>query len=99
MLRISDGSDGCTLPVRVHPGAKRNAINGIHDGALKISLTTPPTDGRANEALIGFVADILRLPKARVSLVSGQTNRSKVLRITGLNAEEVRTLVSPDLVV
>ncbi len=99
MLRLSDSSDGCVLAVRVHPGAKRNAITGEHDGALKISLTTPPTDGRANEALIAFLAEKLRLPKARVALVSGQTNRSKVLRITGLNAEEVRTLLSPDLLV
>ena len=51
-LAIRDSSDGCTLPVRVHPGARRNAITGIHDGALKVSLTTPPTDGRANQTLI-----------------------------------------------
>ena len=99
MLRITDSSDGCVLSVRAHPGAKRNAINGIHDGALKVSLTTPPTDGRANEALIAFLAEKLRLPKARVALVSGQTNRSKVLRITGLNAVEVRALLSADLLV
>jgi hypothetical protein len=42
-LAIRDIPDGCTLPVRVHPGARRNAIAGIHDGALKVSLTTPPT--------------------------------------------------------
>jgi uncharacterized protein len=99
VLHVADSSDGCVLPIRVHPGAKRNAIIGEHDGALKISLTTPPTDGRANEALIAFLAEKLRLPKARVMLVSGQANRSKVLRITGLNAEEVRTLLSPNLTV
>jgi len=97
MLRITDSSDGCVLSVRAHPGARRNAITGIHDGALKISLTTPPTDGRANEALIAFLAEKLKLPRARISLVSGPTNRSKAFRITGLNAEEVRTLLSPDL--
>jgi hypothetical protein len=99
VLRVTDSSDGCVLQVRAHPGAKRNAVNGVHDGALKVSLTTPPTDGRANDALIAFLAEKLRLPKARVALVSGQTNRSKVLRITGLNAEEVRTLLSADLAV
>jgi len=97
VLRLTDSIDGCVLSVRAHPGAKRNAINGVHDGALRISLTTTATDGRANEALIAFLAEKLRLPKARIALVSGQTNRSKVLRITGLNAEEVRTLLSPDL--
>jgi len=97
VLRLTDSSDGCVLPVRVHPGAKRTAVTGAHDGALKISLSTPPTDGRANEALIAFLAERLSLPRAQIALVSGQTNRSKVLRITGLNAEEVRTRLSPDL--
>ena len=50
--------------VRVHPGARRNAITGTHDGALKISLTTPPTDGRANAALIAFLAGHLNIPRA-----------------------------------
>ena len=99
MLQLIDYSDGCVLPVRAHPGAKRNAITGVHDGALKVSLTTPPTDGRAKEALIAFLSEKLRLPRARISLVSGQTNRSKAFRITGLNAEEVRTLLSPDILV
>ena len=97
MLRLTDSGDGCVLLVRAHPGAKRNAITGIHDGALKVSLTTPPTDGRANEALIAFLAEKLDLPRARISLVAGQTNRSKAFRITGLDAEEVRALLSPDL--
>jgi uncharacterized protein (TIGR00251 family) len=97
MLRLSESPDGCVLQVRAHPGAKRNAITGIHDGALKISLTTPPTDGRANEALTAFLAERLRLPRSRIALVSGQTSRSKAFRITGLNAEEVEALLSPDL--
>ncbi len=94
---LTDTPDGCTLQLRVHPGARRNAITGIHDGALKLSLTTPPTDGRANDALIAFLAERLRLPRARLALVSGLTSRSKTIRITGLNAEEVRALLSPDL--
>ena len=81
--------DGCTLQVRIHPGARKNAITGIHAGALKISLTTPPVDGRANEALIAFLSDRLRIPKACISLISGQTNRSKTLRIATLTAPQV----------
>jgi uncharacterized protein (TIGR00251 family) len=90
-----DTADGCTLRVRIHPGARRNAITGTHDGALKISLTTPPVEGRANEALIAFVAEALRLPKDRVSLVAGATNRSKTLRIEGKSAAEVQAALSP----
>ena len=95
LLAISDSSDGCTLPVRVHPGARRNAITGIHDGALKVSLTTPPTDGRANQALIAFLADQLRIPRARVTLLTGATSRSKSLRIAGLSAAQLRAALAP----
>lgn len=94
-ITLRDTPDGCILPVRVHPGAKRNAVNGTHDGALKISLTTPPTDGRANEALIAFVAEHLRLPRARVTLLTGATSRSKTLRIAGKSAAEVQAALDP----
>lgn len=87
--------DGCTLSVRVHPGAKKNDVTGLHAGAVKISLTTPPVDGRANEALIEFVADLLRIPRARVALLSGMTSRMKVLRITGKSAAEVQAALFP----
>jgi len=90
-----DVADGCTVSVRVHPGARRSVVSGIYGGAVKISLTTPPVDGRANEALIAFVAELLRIPRARVSLVAGITGRAKVLRITGKNAAEVRAALFP----
>jgi uncharacterized protein (TIGR00251 family) len=91
-----DNRDGCTLAVRIQPGARKNAVTGIHDGALKISLTTPPVDGRANEALIEFLADSLHIPKARVAMVVGAMNRSKTLRITGKSAADVRAALDPD---
>jgi TIGR00251 family protein len=90
-----DVDDGCTLPVRVRPGAKKNDVAGIHAGAVKISLTAPPVDGRANEALIEFVAELLRIPRARVNLLSGATSRMKVLRITGKSAAEVQAALFP----
>jgi uncharacterized protein (TIGR00251 family) len=93
-LAIRDIPEGCTLLVRVHPGAKRNAIDGIHDGALKISLTTPPTDGRANQALIAFLASELHIPRARVTLLSGTASRSKSLRIAGLTAAQLRAALN-----
>jgi hypothetical protein len=89
--------DGCTLTLRVHPGARHNAITGTHDGALKISLTTPPTDGRANEALIAFLAERLNLPRTRINLIQGQTSRSKTVRITGLSAPEAEALLTPTI--
>ena len=94
-ITLRDTPDGCTLPVRVHPGARTNAVTGVHDGALKISLTTPPTDGRANDALIAFLAERLRIPRSRISLVSGATSRSKTLRIAGKSAAEVQAALDP----
>jgi uncharacterized protein (TIGR00251 family) len=94
-LAIRDSSEGCTLPVRVHPGARRNAIAGVHDGALKVSLTTPPTDGRANQALVAFLAAELHIPRARVTLLTGAASRSKSLRIAGLSAAQLRTALDP----
>jgi uncharacterized protein len=88
-------SQGCTLSVRVHPGARKNDVTGLHAGAVKISITTPPTDGRANEALIAFLAELLRVPRARVTILSGATNRSKLLRITGKSAAEVHAALFP----
>ncbi len=92
-----DAPDGATLAVRIHPGARKNAVTGIHDNALKISLTTPPIDGRANQALIDFLSDRLRLPKARIALLSGQTSRSKLLRITGKSAADIQAALDPTI--
>jgi len=96
-LALRETADGCTLPVRVHPGAKRNAISGTHDGALKVSLTTPPTDGRANAALIEFLAERLGVPRARVTLLTGAASRTKTLRIVGLTQNEVEEKLLSDL--
>lgn len=93
-VTIRDAADGCILAVRVHPGAKRNAITGTHDGALKISLTAPPADGRANDALIAFLAEHFRVPRARISLIAGATSRSKTLRIAGKSAAEIQAALS-----
>jgi len=91
-----DVPDGCTLSVRVHPGAKRDAVTGLHAGAVKIALYAPPVDGKANDALIAFVAETLRLPRSKVALVAGASSRSKTLRITGKSAAEVQAALSPD---
>jgi uncharacterized protein (TIGR00251 family) len=90
-----DTPDGCTLTIRIQPGARKNAITGIHAEALKISLTAPPVYGRANEALIAFLADTLRLPKARIILLTGATNRFKTIRVAGKSAAEVQAALAP----
>jgi uncharacterized protein (TIGR00251 family) len=89
-LALRDTPEGCVLPVRVHPGARANAITGIHDGALKISLSTPPVDGRANAALIAFLASRLHVPRSSIVLLTGASSRGKTLRIAAKSAAEVQ---------
>jgi len=62
---------------------------------LKIALTAPPVDGKANEALIAFFTDALRLPRARIAIVAGITSRAKTVRITGKSAAEVAAALFP----
>lgn len=70
-----------TLTLHIQPGAKKTEVAGIHGDALKIRLAAPPVDGKANAALIDFIATVLDLPKAAITLKSGQTSRRKVLAI------------------
>jgi uncharacterized protein (TIGR00251 family) len=90
-----DVADGCTLSVRLHPGARKNGVTGVHADAVKIALTAPPVDEKANEALIAFLAEALHMPRARVSLVAGATSRAKMVRISGKSAAEVAAALSP----
>jgi uncharacterized protein len=93
---VRDIDDGCTLSVRVHPGAKRDAVLGPHAGALKVLLSALPVDERANDAVIAFIAEKLDLPLSRVKLVAGMSSRSKTLRITGRSAAEVQAALLPE---
>ena len=90
MIRIHQHDDSVSFHVRVHPRAKKNAITGELDDALKVSLTAPPIEGRANEACIEFFAKLLRVPRSSVTIASGHTSRNKMIRVAGLAADEVR---------
>jgi len=90
MIPIQEGKEGVSFAIRVHPRAKKNAITGELGDALKVSLTSPPVDGRANEACIEFFAKLLKVPRSSVTIASGQTNRNKVVRVAGLTANQVR---------
>ncbi|PYX10629.1 MAG: hypothetical protein DMG85_07625 [Acidobacteria bacterium] len=76
--------------VNVHPHAKKNAIAGELGDALKLSVAAPASDGRANQACIEFLANLLKVPRSSVTIASGQSSRRKIIRVTGLAAEEVR---------
>ncbi len=90
------GGDGrLLLTLHIQPGAKKTEVCGLHGDALKIRLAAPPVDGKANAALLAFVADRLGLPKSAVSLKSGQTSRRKVVEVTEPPADAVQRLL-PD---
>ena len=90
MIPIHDTSGGVTFAIKVHPRAKKNAITGEVGDALKIALTAPPVDGKANAACIEFFAKLLNVPRSSVTIASGQSSRSKVIRVAGVTAQQVR---------
>ena len=90
MIVVHEGRNGVTLAVRVHPRAKKNAITGEVGDALKLSVTALPIDGEANAACMEFLARVLKVARASVTIASGKTGRSKVIRVSGLSAAEVR---------
>jgi uncharacterized protein (TIGR00251 family) len=73
----------------VHPRAKKNAITGEVGDALKLALTAPPVEGKANEACVRFIADWLELPRTSVTIAAGESSRQKLIRVAGMSAAEV----------
>jgi uncharacterized protein (TIGR00251 family) len=90
MIPIRNDESGATFVVKIHHRAKKNAIAGEVGDALKLSLTAPPVDGRANEACIEFFANLLKVPRSSVTIASGAMSRTKVIRVAALSADEVR---------
>jgi uncharacterized protein len=89
VIPIKDTGNGATFSVKIHPRARKNAITGEVGDALKISLTAPPIEGRANDACIQFFADLLKLPRSSITIAAGQTSRNKQIHIAGVTAAEV----------
>lgn len=84
--------DVLTLTLHVQPGAKRTDVAGLHGEALKIRLAAPPVEGRANEALLKFIAEFFGVPLRQVELKQGGQSRHKVVAITGSKVEPGRLL-------
>lgn len=90
--RAADGS--VILTLHIQPGAKKTEITGLHGEALKIRLAAPPVDGKANAALIAFLAKACGVSKSSVELVSGDTSRAKRVRVTGADTATVEALAA-----
>jgi len=95
MLRAA--LDGVTLAVRAQPGAKKTAITGVYGegpaAQLKIAVQAPPLEGRANRALISFLAETFNVPKNAVELVTGELSRSKVFLLRGVTVAEAASIL------
>jgi uncharacterized protein (TIGR00251 family) len=90
MIAMKESGGSVSFAVKVQPRAKRNAITGALGDALKLSLTAPPLEGRANHAVIEFFADLFEIPRSQVTITSGETSRNKLIRLTGVSAQQVR---------
>lgn len=93
MIPVQESIGGATFAVKVRPRAKKNTVSGELGDALKVSLTAPPIDGKANEACIEFFAKLLKVPRSSVTIASGHSSRNKVVRVVGLTAEGLRKCV------
>ena len=93
-LVIEEENGRVRFAVRVSPRASRDAIAGVHDGALKVALTAPPVEGAANAALIALLAKALGVAKRAVTIASGEASRQKRVQIEGVTASDVRRLIS-----
>jgi uncharacterized protein len=94
MLDIREHSDGVSFPVSVHPRSKKNAILGVHDGALKIAIAALPQEGAANEACRKFLSKILGISKSNIEIIKGWSSHRKIMRCRGINRAALDDLVS-----
>ena len=94
---MQDSCDGATFVVRVAPRAGKTAITGSMgqgtDAVLKIALAGPPVDGRANEALIAYLAGVLDVARSDIAITAGEQSRNKRVRVKGRTAEQVRRAI------
>ncbi|MBA4358743.1 MAG: YggU family protein [Desulfovibrio sp.] len=89
-MQAKQDQTGVTFSVRVTPRASREQIVGVAEGALKVQLTAPPVDGAANAALVKLLAKALGLAKSRVSIVSGERSRDKVVAVAGISLADLQ---------
>ena len=89
MIAVTEHAEGCILAVRAQPGARRAGVQGEQAGALKIAVTAPPEDGRANKALIEELRQFLGVKRSQVELIGGQTSRDKRFLIRGLTRAQL----------
>ena len=89
-LEIKNDGNSLCFPVKAVPRASRNAVSEVREGALVVRLSAPPVEGKANAALIEFLAEVLKVRKKQVSIKLGDKSRHKLVTISGLALEELQ---------
>jgi len=89
------GEKEISLTLYVQPRASRTRITGLHDGNLRLALTSPPVEGQANRQVISFLAKLFRIPKSAVTITGGEQGRTKRLRLSGISLGEAATILGP----
>lgn len=93
-MKLTEHAGGVTLDVLVQPRASRAKLGPVHDGRLKVAVTSPPVDGEANAAVVELFAKQLGVPRGAVEVIAGQTSRRKTLRIAGVTAAAIEALLA-----
>lgn len=96
--KLSGGKRGAALAIRVTPRARRDEIvEVLEDQTIKIRLTAPPVEGKANQALIEFLAKVLGIPQSKIEIVAGQTGRDKLVSILDMESDQAQALIVKQL--
>jgi uncharacterized protein (TIGR00251 family) len=90
---IRNDKNGCVIELHIQPQARKNEIVGLHGDRLKIKIKSPPVDGKANECLVEFLAELLDVNQSAVELLRGETSRQKQVLLHGLSIDTVEALL------
>jgi uncharacterized protein len=82
--------EGVEISLYIQPGASKSEITGVHNDQLKIKIKAPPVDGKANEAVVAFLSEILGIPKRQIELYKGEKSREKKVFVRGISIEDIR---------
>jgi uncharacterized protein len=93
MFHVNEQNGGIVFAVRLQPGASRDEVSGVVEGAMKIRLRAPALENRANEALCEFLAGLLKRPKSAVRILSGEHSRTKRVAIDGVTRPQIEALL------
>lgn len=96
MLKVTEVKTGLRFEVKVQPRSSQNRIAGVVEGVLKIKLTSPPVEGKANQALINLLARFFAVPRRNITLVRGETSTNKLIEIKGIDKATLITKAGSD---